>query len=615
MQLHRKALLLAVWLATTCVAAAQTSTMSFDYQTSANVPVVIGDDASFQVQGPANTNFSLIASQARSHWITSLGDVEVDVNHSSFVVAIDGFDPNHINFGFAFLDAAGSTDISFTPFVLGTPGDTRLYFQALVNAPGSPFGVELTNLVGAQAIPPRPSVALVTPKTAIPGDTLTITGSHLGGSWNGGNTPVVSIDGVPLTVLSHGESTITAQLPANIKSGYLEITTLGGRNPWAPNDPRLHVVILGQQMAEQAVPGGIITGHKSILGTLTFQTEVDSYIVPLTYGEELRVEVLNFDYNVVDVVPYVIGSGGLNSHVAIRDPEYAFGPIAVDDNGGPGFAACFGWPTGSTFVAPRTGDYILEVSSSFQNTQGDYLLNVWRESPSPAQNPIVYAVDPNVAPVGGTVNVVSSGIDPQNPAASVVEFQSDDGTWLQATPFLDFMGRPAVVVPAGASSGNLRVVDANNDHSDFNAEEYESYLLVQQATSTNALTTFTSTSMTVVDQITAAAPSHVFDVGLQQGQRLAVRAFPFDPISQRLKRGYFFQPGILDPEVVISQAGGVGFFLSDAHSGPLTAAEIGGVVRPTWVAPYSGTFSVTMRGWLFISQGPYILNIEVIEDD
>ncbi|MCA9322548.1 MAG: hypothetical protein KDB53_17535 [Planctomycetes bacterium] len=590
-------------------AIAQTVGLEIEGQVVTDLAVPLQSSATLSVDGAPVTTFSMIAGQAQSSWWTDIGEVRVDLFDPSFVVAIDGFNPNHVHFLDSFLDAQGEKDLNFVMFPPGHAGGTNVYFQALVASPTSVFGIAVTPMVGATAVPPPPELNSVTPKAAASSDSVTLSGSFLGGSWTGWQLPTVTLGDLPLTVVSADENSIQVTIPAAARSGYLEITTTGGTTAFWPNEPVHHLVIYGALHGEATAPS-VINDHVSILGNLGQMTEIDQYVVHLDQGEELHAEVINFDLTNVSVSPYVYGGVGLNSTLAIHAPNAPFGPIIEDDNGGPAFAAAFGWPTGPRFIAPATGDYTLDVGSSYSGSQGDYLLSIWRTPAVQPSTPQLYAIDPNIAPVGGTVVLHASGLPYSQLSSCQVEFRQQTGAPLVGVPYLDTYGSIVVDVPVGASSGNLRVIGPTGEMSAITVEHQGSYLLVQQSNSTNSAVVQVTQSTTVVDSL-YMGQQMVFDVTLNAGQRLALRAFPYDPIAQRHRPGSFFQPNQLDPEVVIGGQGGAGFILSDAHSGPTTAAEIGGLVRPAWVAPYSGVFGVTIQGWLLFSAGPYVLNIEI----
>ncbi len=599
-----------VGLIFTAPTGAQTAQLMLDGVVADAQPIVLGDMATLTVQGSPLANFSLIGSQDRDVWVTPLGVVEVDVFDPTFFVALDGFDPNSANFAAAFLDAAGTTQLGFTPFPVGWPGGSRVYFQALVADATVPFGVALTPLVGGVAVPPTPMLTGITPRSANPGQTVTIGGNYLGGIWTGGVLPTVTLEGQPMTVLSADENAIQAIVPAGARSGYVEVTTTGGSGPPLYDDHAHYLSIYGLALGEANLSNSTITEAVTILGSISQPGEEDDYTVHLVRGEELRIEVFNFSYATLDIAPYTPYGGGLDTRIEIFDPLVNVGALQEDNNSGPGFSAAMGWHTGPRFVAPALGDYVIRVRGTNALAVGDYYLGIWTNAPDPDDGPIVYAVDPNFAQVGLPVRIISNGLDPSNLAASSVEFPGPDGSWLTSSPYFDSWGRIVANVPQGARSGHLRVKDSEGRYSTFMADTFGSYVLIQAASSGPATTGWVSESTTIVDSL-PAFQAHVINVDMDAGQKLSVRAFPFDLVTQRLLKGYIFQPGILDPEVVIGGQGGQGFYVSDTHSGPATAAEIGGALHPAWTAPATGTYGVTLRGWLFLSSGSYVLNIEI----
>lgn len=591
-------------------ARAQTAQLLLDGVVADAQPIVLGDTSTLTVQGSPWANFSLIGAQARDVWVTPLGVVEVDVFDPTFFVAIDGFDPNSMNFSSAFLDATGETQLGFTPFPFGWPGGSTVYFQALVADATSPFGIALTPLVGGLAVPPVPMLSAITPRSANPGQTVTISGNYLGGIWTGGVLPSVTIEGQPMTVLNADENAVQVVVPADATSGYVEVTTTGGSGPVLYDDHAHYLAIYGLPLGESNLANATITEPVTVLGSISQPGEVDEYTIHLVRGEELRVEVFNFSYATLDIAPYTPYTGGLDTKIEIVDPLLNVGALLEDNNSGPGFSAAVGWHMGPRFIAPSLGDYVIRIQGTTSLAVGDYYLGVWTKGPNPADGPIVYAVDPNFAQVGLPVRIVSNGLDPSNLAASNVEFPGPDGSWLSSSPYFDSWGRIVANVPLGARSGHIRVTDSEGRSSTFMADSFGSYVLIQAASSGPATIGNISESTTIVDSL-PPFQAHVINVDVDVGQKLSVRAFPFDLQTQRLVKGYIFQAGVLDPEVVIGGQGGQGFYVSDTHSGPATAAEIGGSLHPAWTAPATNTYGVTLRGWLFLSSGPYVLNIEI----
>jgi hypothetical protein len=115
----------------------------------------------------------------------------------------------------------------------------------------------------------------------------------------------------------------------------------------------------------------------------------------------------------------------------------------------------------------------------------------------------------------------------------------------------------------------------------------------------------------VMGTIQNTTTPHHFLISLNAGENLRVHCHPFDFNLNTVLPGVMFSPSILDPEIVIANTAGTVYYTSDAHSGAGLAAAFGGQIRPPWVAPQTGLYSILVRPWFFLSGGTYLLTVTI----
>ena len=185
-----RTILIAGLIVLACAAArAQTNTLTWHGQTGDSIPVDIGAPTSVNVDAYPNTNYALLGSRGRSSWYSDIGLIEVDLLDPDFQVAIDGFDPAHNLFSWGFVNANGDFDFAFVPYPAGNSVSDRIYLQVLANDPtAGPWGLSVSNLVGASSQALSPQVYTISPRSGTPGTTITITGDYFDGTPSAGQT-------------------------------------------------------------------------------------------------------------------------------------------------------------------------------------------------------------------------------------------------------------------------------------------------------------------------------------------------------------------------------------------------------------------------------------------
>jgi len=117
-------------------------------------------------------------------------------------------------------------------YAAATPGQTLTVRLLLTGQNNGSWGMlpgqgvaclTAATLAGGQAAPP--TVTAITPASGIAGTTVTVSGDSFGSSQGSGT---VTINGTALNVLSWGQGSIQAVLPAQIETGPVQVTTASG---------------------------------------------------------------------------------------------------------------------------------------------------------------------------------------------------------------------------------------------------------------------------------------------------------------------------------------------------------------------------------------------------
>ncbi|MCB9831077.1 MAG: IPT/TIG domain-containing protein [Planctomycetes bacterium] len=594
------------------ICSAQFTSLVWNGATGTQIPVNVGSVTTVNVNAYPGMNYALLASKTRDVWYTDLGLLEVDLQDPAFTVGIDGFNPAHPRFSWGFVNGNGDFDFSFVPYPIASPIGDDIYFQVLAQDPTKLLGFSLSNFVGASSQALKPVVYSVEPRSTAPGGTVTILGDYLDGTPSVGQTPVVTMGGQTLTLISQSRNQIIAAVPIDGHSGSIRVHTDRGSSPDLYYNVKHYVVVAGNLVGEGLPGSELLDGHMSLVGEIDSPTDVDEYQIHLEAGEELFVEVFNYDaFNLV-VKPYdpaAWQSVQLNSDLEFRMPGVPIDPLIYDNDGGCGFAAGIGTGNARRFVAPFTGDYSVTVGSAFEYSTGHYMLNTWTATGPTTGEPQLVGIHPNISTVGGVVEIYCFGVDLSDPSTISVEFQGANGSWLPTTPFLNAQGRLAAMIPAAAKTGHLRVRNAQNLVSSFDADDYPSYYVLLSQLAVETLNASYSGSMQIMGDISVTQEIDQFAWSLNAGDVVKVRAFPFDFDNTRVMKGEFFDPAWLDPEVQILPPVGQAPVI-DIHSGPGIAAEIG-LAIPPFVAATTGTYYIRVDSWFFLTQGPYLLDVEI----
>jgi hypothetical protein len=613
--------MLALWIAATVFSALPAltsgqSTLQLNLNEAAapSANVTPGDTILLEVAGNVNGHFALALSNAAAAIPTPFGILGVSFFDASFRVPIDGFNPAAPSFTQGILDGAGSRTFAFQPFALSTPPGAALYMQGLMAAVDAPLGFVLSNVVTAVLVPEAPVVDTLMPRLIGRGQTITLVGQNFGGNFAGATPPTVWIDDVPLTLTSFGDDFIEADLPMNVHSGYLRVVTPGGVSNVAADAIKHWVCVTVPPAEESGAETIVLSAPTTIMGQIAPNVDRDTFVVSLNAGDELFADLLPFSNQDFDVFAYTASSYG-----AHLDPTLEIAAligngesIGGDDNSGPGFGSAIGCGGAPRFIVPFTGDYRVTVGSGFGFTGGHYVLNLFTSPLTAPVQPRILRVEPNVAAPGYSLDLIAWGLDMTNAAANVIEFPAGQGSWIAATPTLAANGLLSVVVPAGATPGQIRARSAMGLVSGVDADDFASHVFIMGSAIPEDPAPTPQTillGMTIIGSIATQFEADTFHVYLAAGQSIAVRAYPFDPMSGRLLKGALFSAVSLDPEIVIQGSSGTPVYTSDVHSGPGYSAELGGLARPAWVAPFSGTFQIVVRPWFFLSLGAYVLDV------
>ncbi len=607
--------LLIVTAVLSLAASGQTTSITLEQSQGSEIPLLIGSPAHVDITAQPGMNYALLAARQTSITNTPVGTLEIDLADPDFQIGIDGFNPAHHLFSWGFVDNLGQFGFDFLPYQLGAPTGQRIYLQTVAQDPtAGPFNLRLSNTVGSRATPLVPRVDSVTPRSVSFGDIVTIQGDFFTGSLTWTDTPMVSIGDGELTVLTFDDETITAVVNASVHSGEVRVHSDVGSSPSISYDPNHYVVVLGIYTTEMGQGTTPMDGHHSLRGTIDSTTDVDTYTVTLTAGEELFVEVFNYDAANDVVLPYSPANWTttqLNSTLELVMPGVPIDPIIADNDGGPGFAAGIGVVTAARFQAPYSGDYTLRVQSAFNVTQGDYVFNTWTRPADLAEQPELIGVHPNYVFRGQDIEIYATGLDLSNPAGNIVEFPGPNDTWIQVPMYVLSNGHIGAIMPMNAISGHLRVTNPSGYVSSFDADDFPSFFMIQGYPNPESQVFAFSSSQQIFGNIATTGEVDNYQITVQAGQKVTARAFLFDPATNRLLKGRIFETAYLDPEIRIQGLGNGPIYAIDTHSGPGTAAEIGGLSVPPWTVQVSATYELSVRPWFALSSGDYILDIVI----
>ncbi len=609
------ALVFAVFvLAHATLQAQQSPTISWDQSQGNAVPVLIGAPSQIDVTAYPGMNYALFASRTTAPTVTPIGTIDIDFNDPEFEIGIDGFNPAHPLFTWGFVDSLGHFEFNFVPYALGAPAGQKIYFQTLSQDPtAAPFNLALSNMVGSEAQPLAPRVDAVSPRQITLNDNITIVGQFFNGSST--SPPVVTMGGTPLLVLSYQDDMIVAAVSSALTaSGTVRVQTDVGVSPDLSFNSNHYVSLLGIMTTEASQGTTPMDGSYSLVGQISTPSEVDTWYLSLDAGEELFVEVFNYDTANSAIVPYDPSnwmSVQVNPMVELTMPGVPIDPIISDNDGGPGFTAGIGIVQAARFVAPFAGNYELRVKAAFSVTQGDYLLNTWTRPGSAQETPEIIGIHPNYVAPGDELEIYATGLDFGNPASNVVEFAGPAGTWISAPLTQLSNGHLGVTVPATAETGHLRVTNSSGFVSSFDADDYPSFYLIKNNVGQEGTVFSFASSQQIIGAISVPQEVDNYHVTLQQGQKVAYRAFMFDPTAERIVKGRIFEPALLDPEVHIRKLFTTTDLISDVHSGPSTAAEIGGSLIPPWPVPLNDVYEFSIQSWFYLSSGSYIIDIVI----
>ena len=571
----------------------------------------VDSDTHFEVIGQPFTPFVLAASIPRGQWFSPVGLIELDLSHSSFLVMVDGFDPLHPRFHQGYLDGAGARSFNFRPFPLGVAVGTSLHLQGVMLDLARPAGLAVSNLVAATAASPPPVISSLSTHISGPGASFIIQGSNLGGI---AGVPTVHLGEVPLTVLAQSEDFVQVTLPVDVVSGHVQVTTPGGSSSVVNNDPLTFVMITGAGASEADVAGQILMTSTTVSALIGSPAEVDVYRMQLSAGEELLVDAFPFDPASFTLSTYdpLLYQTQADPVVQLFLPGSQGSAILVDDNSNPGFGAAIGG-LGPRFIVPQSGIYEIKLSSSFSLSTGPYVVNIHRRTPPVQPLPEVLALVPNNAGPGSVLSLVASGLDLQQVANNRVYFRGPSDSLIVAVPTLDGNGGLRVQVPNGVLTGPVIVENPLGERSVVDGDALGQHLFVWGNSvvedGTNALQPINAGD-TVYGHISQPFEIDAFTFSATAGQRVSLRAYPYDFASGSILAGQAFG-GVLDPEILISAQGSPAILAADTHSGPGIAAEFGGPTRGAFVAPFTGTYVITVRPWLLVSLGDYLLDLRI----
>lgn len=595
------------------IANAQLAHITWQQSQSQDTPVVIGTPTNVQVTGFPLKPYALLASRRKAVTNTLIGQLDIDLTDPEFTIGIDGFNPAHHLHHMGSTDVLGQYSFNFVPFDHGAPAGQRIYFQTVSQDPtAAPHGLALSNTVGTYAQPSNPRVDTVNPRSVFYGDFVTITGEFFTGSLGQSSSPIVTIGDQEMLIVSFSDTLIYAIATGGSHSGGIRVTSDVGQSPDLSYDPKHYVALIGNPTTELSQNSTPMDGHYSLVGEISSGTDTDTYYVTLEAGEELFVEVMNFDAATYVVNPFSSQNWNtvqLNSHVELRMPGIPIDPIVSNNDGAPGFAAGIGVVQAQRFVAPFSGDYELTVSSSFSNSQGHYLLNTWTKVSDPNQVPKILGLHPNYVAPGLEVEIYAIGLDLEQPHLNIAEFPGPNGTWLQSTMYRFGDGHISAVVPSLAQSGHIRIRNAANLISSFDADDFRSFCMIKNNLNVEDQTYAVNSAIQISGNISNNQEVDNYLVTANVNQKITARAFLYDPTTERLQEGKVFDSGYLDAEIRIREMFAGPIHVVDVHSGPATAAEIGGPALPPWNVPFTGSFELSVRSWLSLSSGNYLLEI------
>ncbi|MFT7620482.1 MAG: hypothetical protein ACI97A_004139 [Planctomycetota bacterium] len=613
--IHAQLRCVAMFFFFACVVQAQSSTIKWQQNTSTDTPVVVGSPTNVQVTGFPLSPYALLASRQLAVTNTLIGQLEIDLNDDDFTVGIDGFNPAHNLHHMGSTDVFGQYSFNFVPYEPGTPYGQRIYFQTVAQNPtAAPYNLQLSNTVGTYATPAMPRIDTVTPRSIFYGDFVTITGAFFTGSIGPSGAPVVTIGGNAMIIVSYTDNLIQAVAAGGNHSGGVQVISDVGTSPDLSYDPNHYVMLIGNPTTEGSQMSNPMDGHYSLVGEIDSGTDTDTYFVSLEAGEELMLEVMNFDPVNYVVNPYNTqnwNSVQLNSHVELKMPGVPINAIISDNDGASGFAAGIGVVSAQRFVAPFDGDFEITVSASFGFSEGHYMMNTWTKPGNPNEAPEIIGIHPNFVNPGYEIQIFAVGLDLSQPSANIAEFPGPNGTWIQSPMYTVGNGHISAFVPPNAKSGHLRIRNAAGLYSSFTADHFPSFVMMKTLVTPETDIYNLSTSQQVTGTIAIDQEVDNYQLNVAVNKTVRARAFLFDPVTERLMKGKVFDSDYLDPEIRIRELYSGPIHVADSHSGPETAAEIGGAGLPAWTVPFTGSFELSVRSWLFLSSGNYVLEIEI----
>ena len=597
------------------MAPAQNAALSWQNSQAIDTPISVGNMTTVDVDGLPFMNYALIASKIRGNWYSDIGLIEVELSDPDFTIGIDGFDPSHHLFSWGFFDANGDYSFSFVPWGIYDQTGETIFMQIVANDPTTgPFNITLSNPVGAISVPRAPVVTSVIPRSVAPGSTITVAGNYFNGHPLSNDAPIVTIGGETALVTSWNDDAITAIIPTTSHSGNIVVSTTIGSSPNIIYDARFHVVVTGAVTTELLSMQNPIDGHFSVIGSLQTGTEEDIYSIHLDAGEELFVEVFNFDLVNLVLAPFDPSNWAsvqLNPELELSMPNVPLNPVIYDNDGGPSFAAAIGIAYGKRFVAPFDGDFSLKIGAAFNFSTGNYLLNTWTKQNSVTAEPSIIGIHPNVVVPGADIEIYCWGVDFGNLALETVEFSGPSDTWIPVTPTLNAQGHMSATVPTNAVTGHLRICNSVGLLSSFDADHYESFYLRQSSYGLEAVSYQVSGSLQILGNLSITQEVDNYQLNVLVGDSVRVRGFAFDIMTGRILKGKFFENNPLDPEIRIADLLSGPVHTADVHSGPGTSAAIGGFQGSAWIAPRTDGFELSIRSWFLLSSGDYLLDVVV----
>lgn len=226
-----------------------------------------------------------------------------------------------------------------------------------------------------------------------------------------------------------------------------------------------------------------------------------------------------------------------------------------------------------------------------------------------APPPVVTGITPNITSPGGTVVIAGQDLGGTSNGGNPPTVTCDGVIFPVTSHGEDFV---EVVVPEGATSGNLRVQTLSGA-TPVAPDSITSFVVIANAIfpETSTGSTVLQTPVSVEGDIDWNGDEDFYDVALVEGDEVLIECLPIDLTTYSVfsyTATYYGQ--FIDPEIAIQASNLTNdVLLEDNNGGPGFAAAIGVGVGPRFFVPATGVYRIRVRSAFGFTNGNYFLNI------